>query len=960
MADASESRIDELVERCILALDDGDQTAVDRVLAEHPEDAAELRERLGHLEAIGLLHPPRDGDLMPERLGEFRLVRQIGRGGMGAVFVAEQESLRREVALKLVRPDQVIFGGTRERFRREVLAIARLQHPGIVPILTGGEAQGIPFYAMELVHGASLAEVLEELTGNAPSALDGTALRAALARAMAGKQDDAAIADAAAFHGAWVQVCCRLMLDVAEAVQHAHERGVLHRDLKPSNVLLTTAGDARVIDFGLASAEGEQRITRSGASFGSVPYMAPEQVRGQTEGIDERTDVYGLGVTLYELLTLRLPFGDGASSRERILTGDYEPPARRNALVHPDVDAICSMAMDVDAPRRYASAAEFAADLRAFLEQRTVRARRPSAWLRARRWTARNPMRAAVAIVLFLALVPGPLLFAWQRSVAATEIQRALDVAEQGFDQALAAVDQMLLRTAEARLADVPRTAELRRQLLQDAVEFHERLVAFANEAGDNRRAREAAARSRWRLGALQGQLGNLTEARALLERARDGLEDLIRSPARRAAMRPELASCCLRLGRTCGNANDLAAGEVAQRRAIELYDETVAETGNRLACEDGCSARIDLAMTLGKMQRDEEAVAILADLDRRLAAPGDLPLDETQRLAVAAHVADRQGILLEKAGHSQAALARFEAALARLEQIPRDSEKAERRENRAFVGLLERLGLMLHQRREWRASNGYLDRALAEYERLVAREPEVPNWQNRLASLLGTHAANARLLGHPEAAGADHDRAVAILEEMVRRWPDDVSHVSTLAIAYAERAAYREQMGQIDDALADFAAAAERLEACIAARPDDPRLRANLVAVQVNRGQTLVGVGRSHDARPLIEVALEAARAAPSSPEGDRKLIEMLDIAAEAAFQDDDNAAARALSDECGERVDRFYAAKPDDPVRQRTAVMMHLNRGLLLHYLDDEQAAASEWEAGLEPGRRATAGSE
>ncbi len=578
--------IDSLLEQCILALESGDQARVDELIAAYPEHAFGLRERLAELASLGILQPPRAAPAIPERLGEFRLLRQIGRGGMGVVYLAEQESLRRQVALKLVHPEHLFFDDAHERFRRETLAVARLQHPGIVPILTCGDAGGIPYYAMELVHGASLAEVLQELGGTAPMALDGPALCSSLHRAMAKKHDVLPVHDAPVFHGTWTNVVCRLVLGAATALSHAHEHGVLHRDLKPSNLLLAADGNVRLIDFGLATAEGDQRITRSGSTLGSLPYMAPEQVRGETNRIDARTDVYQLGVALYELLTLWLPHGDGRrDTRERILAGNAAPPSRLNPQVHPDIDAVCSCAMDPDPARRYASARAFADDLRAFLEQRHVRARRPSPWLRLQRWVRRRPFAAAGALIGFVLLVPAPLLFALQQQAANLTIAAARDDADRerkkavdnlaeadhqrelalrNLDHAIASVQQMLVRTAEARLGDVPRTARLRRQLLEDAVQFYERLAASVPSDAEPRLL-AARAVSQLSLGELQISLGSLDVALPGLQATLAELERL--APQRREG-RPDPACCgCSGAATACWRRCTAGAAKPRRRR---------------------------------------------------------------------------------------------------------------------------------------------------------------------------------------------------------------------------------------------------------------------------------------------------------------------------------------------------------------------------------------------------------
>ncbi|MBL8725903.1 MAG: serine/threonine protein kinase, partial [Planctomycetes bacterium] len=669
--------LEALLEQCLLALESGDRDAVDSLLAHHPEAAPRLRAQLDRLAQLGILESHTASHEPPEQLGDFRLIRPIGRGGMGIVYLAEQISLHREVALKLVHPEQRFFPGARERFRREVLAVGRLQHPGIVPVLTCGEAEGVPFYAMERVVGASLAEVLHELHGQAAPELDGAALGQALARALAKKQLPTDLRQAPVFSGDWPSVCCRLTLAAATALQHAHEHGVLHRDVKPSNLLLTATGEVRVIDFGLAAAEGEQRITRSGAAFGSLPYMAPEQVRGQVSQIGPRTDVYGLGVTLYELLTLTLPHGDGSgTTRERILQGHAEPPARRNPRVQADADAICLLALDPDPGRRYPSMAAFAADLRAFLEQRTVRARRPSTGLRVKRWAARHPARAAATAVAVLLLGPVPLGFALQQHFAAARLQLALDdakaqrhraeqlqaAAEQSLDQALTAVDRMLFRTATRELHDHPRTMKLRRTLLEDAVVLYEQMLASAPDGRGQERVEFDRAITETRLARLCTELGDPVRATDLHRQAIARLETALPHATGNAAqrIRHELLLAHQHLAEALGRRDDfdgqIAAAEQAAREASELL---AMRPGHQATAALRRDIWLSLATALSRRQATERGLELLRAVEAEVAGPPpeDLGPDPARDwLLCRVHAADNRGILLVAAGDTAAA----------------------------------------------------------------------------------------------------------------------------------------------------------------------------------------------------------------------------------------------------------------------------------------------------------------
>jgi len=886
--------------------------------------------------------------------------------------------LQRQVALKLVRPDQRFFPGARERFRREVLAVARLSHPGIVPILTCGEAEGIPFYAMELVAGASLAEILHELAGTAPAALDGPALRQALQRAMAKKGHDAAVADAPLFEGSWTNVCCRMVRDAAEALQHAHEQGVLHRDVKPSNLLLTATGRVRLIDFGLASAHGEQRITRSGTAFGSLPYMAPEQVRGEVAAIDRRTDVYALGVTLYELLTLTLPHGDGSgTTRDRILAGLVEPPAVRNARIHPDVDAVCLLAMDLEAQRRYPTAAAFADDLRAFLEQRSVRARRPSWLLRARRWSRRHPARAAALVVLFLVLGPGPLVFGVQQSLAATRIQDALDDAgeqrrqadvlrghaERNLDEALAAVDQLLFRTATARLADHPRTAKLQRSLMEDAVGFYERLLASTPTDTQHLRVRLQRAHTQVRLGRLQMGLGALDKAAALLEEAIATFAAGGPLVAQRASLLEEEAHAHHTLSEVYGRMDRVVDQEIAERRALAMYQQVLqADPTDASVVQALRDSRLSLVSALGRAHKFAEAAAQLDVVEQDVLLPPPERLD-AERAAMwrldAVHAADFRGVLLTEQGETELALQSFATALDRVAALPADLQRRDDVRS-ARLGVLERLGQICLQRRDWERAARWLEEAAVELEARAAEEPDLIAWRTRLASILGSRATNRRELHDAEGAKADHDRAIALLEQVVRDAPTVAHPRRMLAIAFAERAGSRFAVGDSAAALEDLQDAEARYAEVVAGSPDDLVAKANYVAVMANQARALAGLQRVDEARNKTEAAIEIARTG-SGGENERAMVELCSLAGDLAMRDDDHEAGQRWMAEAGERAAVWLQKRPEDPLRLGTAAMIAANHGTMYLQLREHERAKALWEGALPTARvraRAAAG--
>ncbi len=422
--------VEALVANCLERADGEGDAAVESVCRAHPEHAAKIRERLERLRRMGFSTAGggERGRDFPDRLGDFRLLERLGGGGMGVVYLARQEPLGRDVALKLIRPDQVFFPGARERFRREVEAVARLQHPGIVPIYTVGEAGGLPFFAMEHVEGCTLQEALEALESAPVSERRGADLSDAVRRRTSFRDRDG-LPPAYMFEGSWVETCCRVARHLADALEHAHRRGVHHRDVKPSNVMLTPAGRVMLLDFGLASAEGAGRLTRTGSQLGSLPYMSPEQLSGDVENVDRRTDVYSLGVTLYEMLSGALPFDAGTTTAttQAIVAGN--PPAIRalNPSVSWDAETVCRKAMDRDPLRRYAAMADFGRDLENVLQRRPIEARRPGVVLRIRRWVQRNPVASTVLAFLLVSLATS-FYFIGRISEQRDEVLRLSDV----------------------------------------------------------------------------------------------------------------------------------------------------------------------------------------------------------------------------------------------------------------------------------------------------------------------------------------------------------------------------------------------------------------------------------------------------------------------------------------------------------------------------------------------------
>ena len=400
-----------------------------------------------------------------ERLGDYRILRVVGRGGMGVVYEAEQESLGRRVALKVMAGHRLSDPMLLARFAREARAAARLHHTNIVPVFGVGEAEGVHYYVMQFIQGQGLDAVLNELKrleAAQEGRLDSTAERvgevsaADVARSLlAGRfsvlgtasADSGDLPSSEAESGpgaagtsslassgpsAYARSVARIGLQAAEGLAYAHEQGILHRDIKPSNLLLDAHGIVWITDFGLAKATTDDDLTHTGDIIGTIRYMAPERFQGRC---DARSDVYGLGLTLYELLAKRPAFDEADRGKLIKQVTESEPPGllKLNRALPRDLATIVHKAIEREPSHRYRTASDLADDLRRFLDDRPIAARRITAAEQLWRWCKRNPLAAGLSASLLITLVTGLVVVSvlslrlWVRRTGRLSGERALE-----------------------------------------------------------------------------------------------------------------------------------------------------------------------------------------------------------------------------------------------------------------------------------------------------------------------------------------------------------------------------------------------------------------------------------------------------------------------------------------------------------------------------------------------------
>lgn len=794
MSDTSSSRAEDLLAEALATWDAGGDEALAAFLAAHPDHADVLRRGVRRCQEMGLLGRPDREREFPDRLGDFHLLRRLGGGGMGVVYEAEQVQLGRRVALKVIRPELLFFEGARERFRREVDAIAKLSHPAIVPVLAFGEHEGVPYFAMELLPGATVEEVCAAVRGRDPAELSGRDLRAAVSSLHQDATDEA-------FAGAWWQACARMTLQVALGLRHAHLRGIVHRDVKPSNVMVTPHGQAVVLDFGVAQVGPARDLTRSGATPGSPAFMSPEQIRG--DATDERTDIYSLGATLWQLLSLRRPFPE-QRLQEAIQYGHLSSLRAHNRSVPRELELVLRTAMDRDRERRYGDIGAFAADLQAVLQRRPIAARPLGLGLRTVRWCQRHRVAATALAALTVGAAAIPAVLAWQQR-RTNAILRAEQVrTQQSLDTSLDALHAVLVRLGNDKLRNVPLAEEIAHGALMDAAALYRQVLqqhpgntrarvqggralhALAMSFERQGKSREAIDTCREAIAVLEGEhtdcppaqidvrahakmslgssLANL-DARADALAALDAAERDYLAAGRTPAFLAESlrGRAMLRATRSTILDEDKQTDfvEATLREAVELQRQAVA-SGDSLDKDPGLVVThlTNLAKFLARRHRDAEARAVY---EESLVAAQALPRDKGGWPPADVTVAEIQEGLGNVLRSSDPTVAEdyLVAALATRERVA-----AQFPNNVTFRielgGTLHNVGTCVFRRGDVAAALGWFERARGCQEQALARVPRSRQSKLYLANHLG-------MLGCCQAKLGRHDDVVATAEAMAK-----------------------------------------------------------------------------------------------------------------------------------------------------------------------------------------------
>jgi serine/threonine-protein kinase len=830
-----------LLERLIVEhvkLHDGD---IEKSLAALPAGKS-TRERLGALgdaeieatiaqvgTATGSTEPEGDGPVCDSTFivgvastqdQRFHILRPHAQGGLGVVFVALDQELHREVALKQILDHHADDQESRARFLREAEITGGLEHPGIVPVYgLGTYTDGRPYYAMRFVRGDSLKEAIERFHARQGSRPVGWVERSeahqrASASQPVGLEDATHPTKHPGQRSLELRKLLRRFLDVCNTIAYAHSRGVLHRDLKPANVILGNHGETLVVDWGLAKplgwteseTPGDERPllpssasgsaeTLPGSALGTPAYMSPEQASGELDRLGPRSDVYSLGATLYCLLTGRPPFEgeDVGAVLLAVQHGEVQSPRIIDPTLDRPLEAICLRAMALRPEDRYPRVRALADDLERWLADEPVSAWREPLARRAGRWARQNRSlvtAGSAAVLVALAGLAAVLAVQTQANGrlrqanvqlgianakvtrANADLQAAGERERQRFDLAVEAIRRYHTDVSEDFLLKQDQFKDLRDRLLRDAIEFYRKLESLLSDQTDDP-SRRALARAYEEVGDLTGKIGSFPEALEVHRKALDVRRALAREAPSDSATGAEVVRSLTAIGILLGQLgrNDEALGSFEKARSVlgEL-----AKTGVVQDTTPGDYVRLwywtgNLHYRAGRTGEAMAAFEAARTTGEGLAASHP-DLVENQR--VLAWCQNDIGILLFQEGKMKAALTAFEASR-RIKQRVAEEHPGVAEYRRDLAITHHNIGSLLRE-------SGRLAEALAAHEAtlaiqraLAATYPAVTGIQRDLANGLNEAGDVLRLMGRPAEAQASYEQALAILEGLSQADPN-------------------------------------------------------------------------------------------------------------------------------------------------------------------------------------------
>jgi serine/threonine protein kinase/tetratricopeptide (TPR) repeat protein len=864
---AADRELAEVLDRYLVSLEENAPLDVEKLVAEYPRLAADIR---AFVASVDLLHgatreigeAARETAIAPpepeKRLGDFEIGPEIGRGGMGVVYEARQISLQRKVALKVL-PFAAMWDHKQiARFQNEAQAAAQLHHPNIVPVFAVGQERGVHFYAMQLILGRSLDAVLVELRRELSDRSEQAQVSTQVYESTAQSMLSSAMLSSgwAAGQSQYCRAIARLGIQAANALQYAHECGVVHRDIKPSNLLVDAHNKLWITDFGLARLQDSPGVTGTGDVVGTLRYMSPEQASSQHALVDPRTDIYALGATLYELLTLRpaFPGEDRQVVLQAIINQEPTAPRSLNPDIPLDLETIVLQAMAKIREERYTTAEQLADDLNRFLEGKPTLARRPTVVDRAAKWVRRHRTVVALAgaflAVLAVVSTTGAILLSREHS----RKQAALNVAEENLQQARDVVDRFGLQFSH-ELARLPGSEPLRLAVLSDTLKYYQEFIA--RSSGDPT-LRSDLATTHFHAGTIASQLGEHNTAEKSFRAAAELFAELAKTDSESAKYLQQQATALNNLALLYVAEGKLGDAGEQYVEAIRLQS-TVASEKN--AKPEAMRLLAELYTNRGLLERQQgEPVAARKSLTKAIDQLEVLidaePQNREARHALAMALNNRS--FVEQQRDWQAARKSCHAAVELLEELvesaPNETASAGARSD---LGLsYNNLAAILGHLGEETETISAFERAIEIQERLVRQAPGVVQYRSDLAITWNNLAQALARMEQTERSEAAYDRAEELFGELVEDFPSDVRYRSSLAGVFNNRGMAYELQGDLKSALSVYKQAIENQQVAVSRAPGQSQYREFLSKHYANCSRVLQLLDRPADA-----VAITLAR---------------------------------------------------------------------------------------------------